>query len=127
MLIHSCNKPEIGEFYLKEMIENKIKPNTWVFNSVISLYKNDFSKAVEIMEVEMPKYNLVPDVVTYNYLINYSNNFDIALALFIEMCSKKIVPNNYIKRAMSLKVGDSKENESLFNEAWYNYAYKNPK
>ena len=120
MLIRTSKNIEIGRMYLQEMFTKGIKPNNWTFNAIIWLYKYKYQEALAVMQIEMPKQNLKPDVITYTQLMNISKNFDIAIGLFEEMCKVNISPNQHTYRVLEALAGKDNNKLSRLINLWNN-------
>ncbi|KAF9318718.1 hypothetical protein BG003_010646 [Podila horticola] len=82
---------------LDEMFRDSVKPNMWIFNSVVKRFvdKKDFVGARKVMTL-MKESNLKPDVVTYSTLIDgYAREGNEAAIAQIqsEMALNEIYPN----------------------------------
>ncbi|KAF9301906.1 hypothetical protein BGZ74_006127 [Mortierella antarctica] len=82
---------------LDEMFRDGVKPNMWIFNSVVKRFvdKKDFAGARKVMTL-MKESNFKPDVVTYSTLIDgYSREGNEAAIAHIqsEMALNEVYPN----------------------------------
>lgn len=94
MLIKLSDDPQNGWKLLNEMNSWKLDPNIWTFNTLIWLYKYDYQVARAIVDYEMTKARVKPNVVTYNELMNISRNYKIASKLLDEMVKNGIKPDS---------------------------------
>ncbi|KAG0327500.1 hypothetical protein BG004_002759 [Podila humilis] len=82
---------------LEEIFKDKVKPNMWIYNSVVKRFvvKKDYVGAKKVLDL-MKESGLKPDVVTYSTLIDgYADDGnEVAIAqLQSEMAVNQIYPN----------------------------------
>ncbi|KAF9190343.1 hypothetical protein BGZ50_000287 [Haplosporangium sp. Z 11] len=82
---------------LDDMYKDQVKPNIWIFNSVIKrcVNRKDYAGADKVIEL-MRESNLKPDVITYSTLIDSyakEGNEDAIASIQTEMAANQIYPN----------------------------------